>query len=107
MSDISMAHVRSFQNRDRLKRRTFCSCYFCIRTFKVSDIKFWTDHGETALCPNCDIDSILPGWWSVRRLKALHERWFCTKNAPVVEDIEGELLRAGQKGYDPFRLHTP
>lgn len=76
MSDVSMAHCRSYLNRQELLEGDECSCYFCIRSFKVAEITDWADEGQTAKCPHCDVDSLIPGRWSEADLRAMHERWF-------------------------------
>jgi len=67
----------SFNNVEELNRNEKCGCYFCIRTFLVSEITDFADNGKTALCPNCDIDAIVPGEVSSEFLMAACERWFC------------------------------
>lgn len=37
-----------------------CACFYCGAFFKSTEIKEWTDDGETAICPRCGIDSVLP-----------------------------------------------
>lgn len=60
----------SFKNRKLIEKSgtpvypgksipAFCGCYYCCRTFSASEIKEWTDRGETALCPKCGIDSVV------------------------------------------------
>ena len=66
----------SFNNVEELDRTEMCGCYFCIRIFPVSEVTDFVDNGITALCPNCDIDAILPGVTSIPFLEAACERWF-------------------------------
>jgi NAD-dependent SIR2 family protein deacetylase len=37
-----------------------CSCFYCFARFKARDIATWIDDDETALCPHCGMDSVLP-----------------------------------------------
>lgn len=37
-----------------------CGCYHCERTFPPSAIEDWVDDGQTALCPTCGIDAVVP-----------------------------------------------
>lgn len=50
----------AFKNRDSIMEspQNQCICYRCCTKFIASDIKEWVDGGETALCPNCGIDSV-------------------------------------------------
>lgn len=36
----------------------------------------WADDGETALCPQCGVDSVLPGVGDILFLALAYERWF-------------------------------
>lgn len=53
------AHKFSAKNKDSLKSSTKCGCFYCLRIFDPKEIVRWTDGGETAICPYCDIDSII------------------------------------------------
>lgn len=39
--------------------RITCGCYYCLSFFPPKEIADWTDCGGTAICPNCDVDSVL------------------------------------------------
>lgn len=81
MIDLEATHKLSMHNRSAIGDAERCSCFFCIRTFPSSDVTEWTDNGTTALCPNCEVDAVLPGRYSTDDLIALCERWF-TEAAP-------------------------
>ncbi len=46
----------------------YCGCFYCLEIFPQSEIVEWIEEpedcprgpGKTALCPKCDIDSVLP-----------------------------------------------
>ena len=82
MSDYNIwdAHKYSIRNAEALKSCKTAACYYCRRFFYVSDIKEWTDNGETALCPYCGIDAVLPETspypMTNEVLNELHENWF-------------------------------
>jgi hypothetical protein len=69
----------SFKNKKSLKENTVASCFCCCKSFKVESIKEWCDHGETALCPLCGIDSVLPGKVDEEVLKVFCEQSFSIK----------------------------
>lgn len=57
---LAMYHKQSSNHRGSLKKVDLCGCFYCLQTFKFDKIEEWTDNGETALCPLCGIDSVLP-----------------------------------------------
>ena len=76
--DIEQAARLSRRNRAAVKAAVHCGCYYCLRTFESSAVKEWADLDEqTALCPLCAIDSVLPNVTDVAVLNAANERWFC------------------------------
>ncbi len=66
----------SFKNRDKINADTRCGCYFCIETFGGGEIEDWVDGGETAICPICDIDSVVPHETDIEALGLGCEMWF-------------------------------
>lgn len=54
------AHLLSSEHRDAVDSSALCGCFYCVTTFKPEHIVEWCDSGETALCPRCGIDSVLP-----------------------------------------------
>jgi hypothetical protein len=79
-TDMSVENYpsRSIRNRKAVLGAQSCGCYFCRSTFRSADVTEWTDDGETAICPHCAIDSVLPGVINPELLSAGHERWFGT-----------------------------
>lgn len=53
-------HNLSSYHKPLLKLTVLLGCYYCKRTSLVSEVKEWIDRGNTALCPKCGIDSVLP-----------------------------------------------
>jgi hypothetical protein len=51
----------SFRNRSALSKSNICSCFYCLSKISPNEIKEWIDDDETALCPKCGIDSLVPG----------------------------------------------
>lgn len=49
----------SFKNKELINISDLCGCYHCCQTFKRDEIKNYTDNGKTAICPKCDIDTVL------------------------------------------------
>jgi hypothetical protein len=62
-NDIVEAHKFCKNNRENLTKSYMCGCFSCLRIFKTSEITEWIDRKEnddTALCPYCGIDFIIP-----------------------------------------------
>lgn len=62
MEDIIKAHEYSIRNFETLKKDKLCGCFYCKKTFDSSEIYDWTiepDGTKTALCPYCNIDSVI------------------------------------------------
>ena len=49
----------SIYNRELIKNIKYCACYYCLCKFDPKDIISWTDNEKTALCPKCNIDSVI------------------------------------------------
>lgn len=59
----------SMKNRKEVKASNQCGCYYCFSVFPSVNVKEWTDNNQTALCPKCSVDSILPEITNVNVLK--------------------------------------
>lgn len=49
----------SFKNKEIISNSELCGCYHCCNIFPYKEIKDFTDDGKTALCPKCNIDTVL------------------------------------------------
>ena len=57
--DLLAAHKHCSHNREALIRSGKGACFYCFRDFATEQIVKWVDGGSTALCPFCEIDSVL------------------------------------------------
>ena len=57
--DFEAARKASFKNRESIEKSEKCACFFCGKVFSPSEIEDWTDGGKTAICPFCDVDSVI------------------------------------------------
>ena len=73
MIKIEEAHERSWKNASEIEDTTTCSCYYCCSTFKGSDIDEYVDNDETALCPVCGIDSVIPEEVNKEKLEEINK----------------------------------
>lgn len=54
------AHAASFCQKASLRKAEWCGCFYCLAQFRPDNIMEWADNGETAICPLCHVDSVLP-----------------------------------------------
>ena len=52
-------YKHSCRNHAELKQSLKCGCFSCGRIFDATEVEDYTDDGETALCPYCDVDSVV------------------------------------------------
>lgn len=69
-------HKLSFRNKELLDLEWQACCFHCFSKFHPDKIKEWTDKGQTAVCPHCGIDSVLPGDFSSAILDEIYDRYF-------------------------------
>lgn len=59
MNEIE-AHAHCHNHKEALEKSSQCGCFYCLKIFKPEEIKEWIDKGgSTALCPFCNIDSVV------------------------------------------------
>lgn len=79
---LRLAHKCSRNNKEELELSNKCGCFYCLKTYKLSDFKDlkWCDKGTTLLCPKCSIDSVIgsaSGFPITQEfLKKMQDRWF-------------------------------
>ena len=83
--DVRKAHEHSSNHRAEIVVSGLCGCFYCRTQFAPSKIVEWVDEdasgvGQTALCPNCGIDSVIgdrSGYEpSKDLLTRMYEHWF-------------------------------
>lgn len=83
-AELEGLHRRSSRHRPQILGSEMCGCFYCCSTFPSTTIKEWIDDrdgvGQTALCPRCGIDSVLPlervDQVSAELLGRMHMYWF-------------------------------
>jgi hypothetical protein len=82
---IREAHRCSSNHRAAVCASTACGCFYCCSTFTPAEILDWVDEdadgkGQTALCPKCGIDAVLPAApgfdLTPQFLAAMKAHWF-------------------------------
>jgi hypothetical protein len=67
-------------HRALLTTSGICGCFHCLSVFGHLEIRKWTQHETTALCPRCGEDAVIgdasrPGL-TRRILEEMHKRWY-------------------------------
>ena len=77
------AHSRCIRNREVLQRVDRCGCFYCLAIFDSQEMEERIDEdegGDTALCPRCEIDSVLPesDEYPLTKdfLRRMYDHWF-------------------------------
>lgn len=81
MEDYIKAHEFSSNHKEQILKDEKCGCFFCLRIFNPNEIVDWIeDEKGTAICPYCDIDSVIgesSGYPITKEfLKKMKEYWF-------------------------------
>ncbi len=71
-------HDESSRHRKEVKAAGFIGCFFCLQISDATAIEDWIDDGDTALCPKCGIDSVIPvkNATYLKLLKQMNHYWF-------------------------------
>ncbi|HEY9789375.1 MAG TPA: cytoplasmic protein [Candidatus Obscuribacterales bacterium] len=74
------AYKGATSNKQSLAESKLCGCFFCLKIFSPNLIERYLAAEDTAICPFCQIDSVLPAtnqtWVSPEFLAAMHKFWF-------------------------------
>jgi hypothetical protein len=74
MNIVNEAVRLSNRNRAQVEASSVCGCYFCLRVYPSSDVVEYI--GDTAQCPCCSIDAVLPDVDDEKILEEAHVVWF-------------------------------
>ena len=72
---INKAPHLSMKNKVNVGNSAQCGCYHCLKVFDSKEISDWTDNNQTALCPYCAVDAVLPNINDKEILQAAHKFW--------------------------------
>jgi len=80
-SKLEKAHEFSMNNQSALQKSKLCGCFYCLKIYDPHEIKAWiVDQEDTAVCPYCGIDSVLPESTEYQIteefLEKMREYWF-------------------------------
>ena len=76
---LAQLHRSSFRNRCRLQAAGRIACFGCLGEFEAKQVREYVDAGETALCPDCGLDTLIAVHGAdaadTALLRALNERY--------------------------------
>lgn len=83
--ELEVQHELSSMHRKEVEDAGYCGCCYCQESFPADKIDSWIDsnsagEGQTAICPLCGIDAIIPSQNGEpidgRLLEAMHQQYF-------------------------------
>lgn len=77
--ELELAIDFATSNKKNLMNSNKAGCYYCRKIYPAAEVKEFLETEDTALCPKCGIDSVLPDSvcdLSIETLKELHQFWF-------------------------------
>lgn len=95
-ADLQRLHKLSSHHRKVIEDNSHSGCFYCYAVLvpASSFVTEWCDGGETALCPHCGIDSVIPldgfsGWEKEEVLLEMHEHYFgVTKERKEMKKVD-------------------
>jgi len=72
--DVNVAIKMAMRNKNKLNLHgKKVGCFHCLKIFESKEIVSYTDQGETALCPFCEVDAVIP---DTDNLEEIKKYWF-------------------------------
>ncbi len=57
---LKKLHTYSSNNKLLIDKANKCYCFYCKEIFDARDVNYYLENENTALCPKCMVDSVLP-----------------------------------------------
>ena len=76
--ELHRLHLLSSGHRAILEGAREIYCFDGEHVVSFREIKDWIDDGETALCPSCGTDCLVPSCLSEDQIKEMHDYWMST-----------------------------
>ena len=77
--DIKVAHQFCTNNQKAISKSKNCGCFYCMKIFPASEVEDFLAKENTALCPKCNIDSVICDKdvdFDEQFLQKMNEYWF-------------------------------
>lgn len=85
-------HRDSSHHRNEVLTSKEVGCFYCLEVYHPYEIREWTDNSQTAICPRCGIDSVLPNMkfpGAKKFLANMKRYWFAA--APLSEEEKKQV----------------
>ena len=85
--NLKQIHGECGWHEKAILKSNLCGCFNCLEMFPPSEIEEWIEEpedcprgpGKTAMCPKCDIDTVLPESeyyeLNIELLKVMNHEW--------------------------------
>lgn len=57
---LEQLHTYAFKNKPYFEENLDVGCFSCLKQYNAGEIEDYVDGEQTALCPFCSIDSVIP-----------------------------------------------
>lgn len=81
---VATMPAQSTCNRGALRQFRVAGCFYCCHVSLAAAVFEWVHDGQTALCPRCGVDALLPGQTDPAVLAAGLEHWFPGKSTAAI-----------------------
>ena len=76
---MTNAPLEAFKNKTRIASSRQAGCYHCCKIYPAESVTLFTDNGQTAICPECGVDSVLGSAsgieLTVENLEKINKEW--------------------------------
>jgi len=59
MININQFALLAMKNKNSINFGQNAGCFHCMNIFPITEIKEYTDNGQTVVCPKCNVDSVV------------------------------------------------
>lgn len=84
MSSVSQFPFFALKNKSIIDLSIIVGCFHCMKIFDKSEIKNYTDNGQTIICPLCQVDSVVGNACGIevseQLLKQANDFWYKKQN---------------------------
>ncbi len=108
LEQIKYAHTLTFENKEILNKTTKCGCIHCLEIFSANELDedLFIDKGNTALCPYCMVDVLIPESdkypLTKEFLQKAHDFWFEAVDDSFSRHAASLYYTRVQKYWDDF-----
>lgn len=78
---LELTRARSHNHWELLRKSHYCACFHCTEFFFADKVREFTDGNNTALCPFCGVDAVVP-----------HVEEVCELSAPLIKAMNARFF---------------